>query len=340
MFKKGGRWLNTIFLHAQFLLQQAIKNEASDLHIHPFFKGASVSFRIHGKLHTYCSLRLLEHTRTISHFKFLAGMNTGERRIPQNGSFSNADWHYDFRVSTVPTFYGESMVIRLFPQQLFHSLDSLFVFPEHVQFFKKLCFIDFGLMVISGPTGAGKSTSVYTLLQEISRVTNRHIITIEDPIEQKIEPFIQMEVNSKAGMTFHEGLRSMLRHDPDVIFIGEIRDKETAKIAIRASLTGHLVLSTMHAATAEQVIARFLDFEISPLDVKQTLVTSICQRLICHPIYKRKSIIEYLERHEIEQLLTYPMKTLRYETLSSWMKKAEVKGWTTCVGHKKNAESF
>ncbi|WP_062198578.1 competence type IV pilus ATPase ComGA [Massilibacterium senegalense] len=332
--------MNTTFQQAQFLLKKAVDKGCSDCHIHPFENGAHVLFRMYGKLVHFCSLPLQHYQRIISHFKFLAGMNTGERRIPQSGAFSNADWQYEFRLSTIPTPNGESLVIRLLPQHVSVSFNELFVFSEQALFLKKLCQHEHGLIIVSGPTGSGKSTTVYAMLKEMNRQSKRQIITIEDPIEQKVEPFVQMEVNNKAGMTFHEGLRSVLRHDPDVIFIGEIRDEETAKIAIRSSLTGHLVISTMHAAYAEQVVARFLEFGISMLDIKQTMLSIICQRLVFHPVYKRKAIVEYIQKNDITTLLEHPMKTTNNQPLSEWIELAEMKGWTACAGLKKNEESF
>ncbi|MFC5713358.1 competence type IV pilus ATPase ComGA [Thalassorhabdus alkalitolerans] len=264
------------------LLTDAVNRKASDIHFHPRENGTAVLFRIQGDLHfrTHISRRRAE--RLIAHFKFISGMDIGEQRRPQNGAlfYSQLSPPHHLRFSTLPTPYKESLVIRLLPQDNSLSLSELSLFPQPITLLKKLIHHPYGLLIFTGPTGSGKTTTLYSLLHELYEKKQPTILTIEDPIEKRTDKFLQIGVNPKSGITYAEGLRSSLRHDPDIIMIGEIRDEETAAAAIRAALTGHLVVSTLHSRDKVGALFRLQDLGINKLDLKETLLGVVSQRLV------------------------------------------------------------
>ena len=209
-------------------------------------------------------------------------MDIGEKRRPQNGAITITleDKVVGLRLSTLPTAYLESLVIRLIPQYNILPLEQLSLFPNTAHRLISLLKHSHGMIIFTGPTGSGKTTTLYSLLHHTQELLNRNVITLEDPIENQSEKMLQVQINEKAGITYAVGLKAALRHDPDVIMVGEIRDAETAKIAIRASLTGHLILTTMHSRDAEGAIFRLLEFGVSWLEIQQSVIAVTAQRLV------------------------------------------------------------
>ncbi|MED2972579.1 competence type IV pilus ATPase ComGA [Fictibacillus sp. B-59209] len=264
------------------LLQLAARTNASDIHFVPKREKGLIQFRIDGQLHQVEELAYVIFERLVSHFKFKAGMDIGERRRPQDGSMDVTikDHLLHLRLSTLPTAFHESLVIRLLPQTHPSEFQSLALFPHSLEGLSPLLQRASGLILFSGPTGSGKTTIMYSLLQHIQSLYTRHILTLEDPVEKKVDLFLQMEVNEKAGIMYGEGFKSLLRHDPDVIMIGEIRDEATAKLVVRAGMTGHLVLSTVHAEDTLGCLFRLIEFGLTIQELEQTLLGIVAQRLI------------------------------------------------------------
>lgn len=267
---------------AEKILTYAVKFSASDVHIFPRKDDPMIQFRVENRLIPLEFLKISHLDKLISHFKFLASMDIGEKRRPQTGSFT----HYyngqaiGLRLSTLPALNSESLVIRLIPQQNILPLTQLSLFPRTAKKLMALMQHSHGLIIFTGPTGSGKTTTLYSLLHYAKEHIQRNIITLEDPIENQTEDAVQVQINEKAGITYSVGLKAALRHDPDIIMIGEIRDAETAKIAVRAALTGHLILTTMHTRDAEGAIYRLLEFGVSKLEIEQTLIAVTAQRLV------------------------------------------------------------
>ncbi len=274
--------ISEIELKSQQILKHAIETEASDIHFLPRKHDVLIELRIHGYLYELDMIPIEQAERMISHFKFLAGMDIGEKRRPQSGAMISNVSHKEvnLRLSTLPTPYQESLVIRLQPQKQSIRISDLSIFQESTNQLSSLLKYESGLILVSGPTGSGKTTTLYTLLQAAKKRYNARIITLEDPIERPNDAFVQMQINEKANFSYADGFRALLRHDPDILMIGEIRDIETAKIAVRAALTGHLVLSTVHAFDAPGTVQRLTELGIPIFDLKETLVGVISQRLV------------------------------------------------------------
>ncbi|WP_263622855.1 competence type IV pilus ATPase ComGA [Guptibacillus algicola] len=266
----------------QEIIKQAVEVGASDVHFHPKEKGTLVQFRVDHKLYDAMWLPSSISQKVLSHFKFLSGMDIGEKRRPQNGAMDMILYPHRFhlRLSTIPTPYHESLVLRILPQDETHAFKELFLFPPTANRLLQIVSYNSGLFMITGPTGCGKTTTLYSLLQTLSIKRHRRVLTIEDPIEKRNPDFIQMEVNEKAGLSFYEGFKAGLRHDPDILVVGEIRDEQTAQLAIRASMTGHLVVSTLHTGSTLECIPRLLEFGIPLQYIAQTLRGVATQRLV------------------------------------------------------------
>ncbi|HEX6923665.1 MAG TPA: competence type IV pilus ATPase ComGA [Bacillales bacterium] len=274
--------MNDVEQKSQSLLKKALEINASDIHLIPRRKDALIRFRIDDVLTDVDTASKRFSEKLISHFKFLAGMDIGEKRRPQDGALDvqiNGQF-VNLRLSTLPTPFNESLVLRLLPQDQNYSLSELSLFPQTTHQLLSLMNPLNGLILITGPTGSGKTTLLYTLLNEAVERFNRQVVTFEDPIEKKSDRFVQMEVNEKADITYAQGFKSILRHDPDVIMIGEIRDSETARVAVRASLSGHLVLSTLHTKDSIGGVYRLLELGIPASYLEQTLRAVIAQRLV------------------------------------------------------------
>ncbi len=264
------------------ILRYAIDGRASDIHIEPTPSGVRVRYRVDGDLHTSVVLPLNTHRAIVARIKVLSSIRLDEKRRPQDGRFSAKfdDRQIDFRVSTFPSNYGEKVVMRILDrEQGFIPLDKLGFSDRDLAAMRKAINEPHGLILISGPTGSGKSTTMYSMLAELDR-EHKNVLSLEDPIEYYIEGIIQSQVRPEIGYTFATGLRTTLRQDPDIIMVGEIRDGETAKLAIQAALTGHLVLSTIHTNDAVGSIPRLIDMGVEPYLIPPVLILSMAQRLV------------------------------------------------------------
>jgi len=264
------------------ILFRALQMRASDIHIHPFESKIQIRYRIDGILYDTLTLNRNVLSLVISRVKVMAGMDIAERRMPQDGrcSVRIGQREIDLRVSTVPTSYGERAVLRLLDKSSgILTLEQLGFWEEDKQIFDRMINRSHGVIFVTGPTGSGKSTTLYACLNRIDS-TVKNIMTVEDPIEYQLAGISQMQVAPKKGMTFVNALRHILRQDPDVIMVGEVRDNETAAMAIQSSLTGHLVFSTLHTNDAAGAISRLLDFKIEPYLVSSSLVGVLAQRLV------------------------------------------------------------
>ena len=297
---------------AEAIITEAVWSHATDIHVIPRRHDTLVQLRISNKIIPKMFLPKDECDRLISHFKFIASMDIGEKRRPQSGSctFKLEKTLIGLRLSTLPAQQSESLVIRILPSEETVPIFHLSLYPSMTRKLLSLLKHAHGLIILTGPTGSGKTTTLYSLLNETSEMLNRNVITLEDPIERENNQVLQVQVNEKAGVTYTTGLKAILRHDPDIIMVGEIRDGETAKIAVRAALTGHLVLTTMHTRDAKGAIYRLQEFGVNQQEIEQTLIAVTAQRLVeltcpfceneCSPLcytlnhIKRASVFEIL----------------------------------------------
>ncbi len=264
------------------ILRYALDGNASDVHIEPMREAVRVRYRIDGVLYTSITLPLKVHPAVVARIKILCDMKLDEKRKPQDGRFSAKieGRKIDFRVSTFPSYYGEKIVMRILDQEKgVNKLDEMGFSERDLKIVKNAILRPYGLILITGPTGSGKSTTLYSMLNEINR-DEQNVLSLEDPVEYNIAGVSQSQVHPEIGYTFATGLRTTLRQDPDIIMVGEIRDKETAQLAIQAALTGHLVLSTLHTNTALGAIPRLVDMGIDPYLIAPTLILSMAQRLV------------------------------------------------------------
>ncbi len=264
------------------IFTRALETGASDIHVEPDTDQVSVRCRIDGVLQEIMTCPLSQFPAIASRIKLLGGLNIAESRLPQDGRTTIRLGHeeLDMRISTIPVLTGESIVLRLLNQDaLSFDLKTLGMSPALLEQFEKLIQIPHGIILVVGPTGSGKTTTLYSVMSLLNDKTKK-IITIEDPVEYKMQGLCQMQVNSKIGVTFAAGLRSIVRQDPDIILVGEIRDRETADIAINAALTGHLVLSTLHTNDAVGAVTRLLDMGVEPFLVSSALFGVLSQRLV------------------------------------------------------------
>lgn len=329
------------------LLDRAYRAGASDIHFIPRNEDTLVELRIRGYLYKMAVISRGEAERLINHFKFLAGMDIGERRLPQSGAMLTVIGPdtVSLRMSTLPVPDRESLVIRLLPQRKDLSIHDLSVFEEATESLVSLLNYENGLILIAGPTGSGKTTTLYTVLSALQKRYNARVITIEDPIEKRNDRFVQMEVNEKANFTYAAGFRALLRHDPDIVMIGEIRDEETAKLAVRASLTGHLILSTVHAFNAAGTIRRMTELGVSAFDLKEILVGVVAERLatiqcpLCGPVCKtdcpnrhhpqRTGVFEILAGMALHEALSARSRSCRlpeYKTIEDYLEEGVARG--------------
>lgn len=264
------------------IIEQAVRNRASDIHIEPFETYIKIRFRIDGQLTEIMRPEIDIMPAISARIKIIGGMNIAEKRLPQDGRINIEvdEKEYDLRVSILPTLFGEKIVIRIADKKTFVLTKDQLGFNEYEgKQFEKMLLNPHGIILVTGPTGSGKSTTLYSAISEINR-QDINIVTVEDPVECTIEGVNQVQVNTKTGMTFAASLRSILRQDPDVIMIGEIRDAETAEIAVRAAITGHLVISTLHTNDAPSSVLRLIDMGIEPYMVSSSMVGVIAQRLV------------------------------------------------------------
>jgi general secretion pathway protein E len=264
------------------IIEQAVRDRASDIHLEPQENRLRIRYRIDGILHDMNSLPISVHAELASRIKILAEMDVTRSKQPQDSQFSVAvgDHNIDIRVATTNTVYGERITLRLLDKSLsLFTLPELGFLPETLKRYKALLHYPFGMILVGGPTGSGKTTTLYTSINEIDR-SKYNIMTIEDPVEYQFEDISQSQVDPKAGVTFASGLRAMLRQDPDVVLVGEIRDKETATTAVQAALTGHLVFSSIHANDAVSMLSRLIDLGVEPALVSSTLIALVAQRMV------------------------------------------------------------
>jgi type II secretory ATPase GspE/PulE/Tfp pilus assembly ATPase PilB-like protein len=264
------------------MLSQAIEQNASDIHIEPEEERVVIRFRVDGILREYISCPLSDYPAIASRIKLIGGLNIAESRLPQDGrtNFQIGNFEMDIRISTIPVMNGESIVMRILRKDIMaFDLGKLGMSSGSRDRFNELISIPHGIILVVGPTGSGKTTTLYSVMQQLNN-NSRKIITIEDPVEYQLPGLSQMQVNPKIGLSFASGLRHIVRQDPDVILVGEIRDKETADIAINAALTGHLVLSTLHTNDAAGAVTRLLDMGVESFLVSTALFGVLSQRLI------------------------------------------------------------
>lgn len=277
-----GKGADSVVSLVDLIIRQAFEEGASDIHIEPEEKMLRVRYRVDGVLHEASNAPKELESEMISRIKVLSQMDIAENRVPQDGrikmTFDGKD--VDMRVSSIPTVYGENLVIRLLKDShQVPSLASLGMSDDMQKIFESMVHSSYGMILETGPTGSGKTTTLYAAINTINSV-ERNIITIEDPVEYKLPMIRQTQVNNKAGLSFASALRSILRQDPDVIMVGEIRDRETAEIAIQAALTGHLVFSTLHTNSAATVMTRLTDMKIEPFLIASSVIGAVSQRLV------------------------------------------------------------
>ncbi len=305
------------------IVVEGVQRGATDIHINPDVKGVRVRYRVDGVLQHSMFLPSELLNPIVSRFKVMGQMNIAESRIPQDGSaeFPYRNRFLDLRISTFPILGGENVVIRVLDKsQLRIGLENLGFFEEDIEKLNTSIQLPFGMILVTGPTGSGKTTTLYSCLSIINTVS-RNIFTLEDPVEYQLPLARQSQINVKAGLTFATGLRSILRQDPDVILVGEMRDAETAELAIRAALTGHLVFSTIHTNDAISSIARIMDIGIDPFLISTTIDSIVAQRLV-------RSLCE--ECKEVLPAFSSQYKTLGIDPAEGSLYKS--KGCPSCDG--------
>ena len=340
------------------ILLESLKRRASDIHVEPEEDSLRVRYRVDGNLHEVLTIPKKNQNAVLARLKIMSGMDITESRIPQDGRFKirARNKEVDYRVSVLPTSFGAKVVLRALDRSnLSMGLDKLGFSEYTLQRFKEAIAMPFGMILVTGPTGSGKSTTLYSVINQLN-TADKNIITIEDPVEYQVEGITQVQANSDIGLTFASGLRSLLRQSPDVIMIGEIRDSETADIAIKASLTGQLVLSTLHTNDAPTAISRLMDMGVEPFLIASSIILVAAQRLcrvVCKACngkgcekcsstgyYGRRAILEVLsvddkvreliiDRASVDKVRNYAiskgMKTLRQDAMEKYEKGVTTK---------------
>ena len=265
------------------IIQQAVNMRASDIHIEPRKNNISIRYRIDSDLMEAMVLSISVLVPLVTRFKIMSELDIAEKRIPQDGRFSQnlGGKNLNFRISTMPSIYGEKIVIRILGDNQINIVKAteLGMSDENYAKFRRLIMNPNGVVLVTGPTGSGKTTTLYSALNEIA-VPEVNAVTIEDPVEKYVPNVTQVQVNPKAGLTFATGLRALMRQDPDIIMVGEVRDQETASIAARAAITGHLVLTTVHTNDAASAFMRFIDMGVEPYMVASSVIGVVSQRLV------------------------------------------------------------
>jgi len=295
------------------ILRYAVDGGASDIHIEPTDEKIVVRFRVDGELHNSLELPRNVHMAVVARVKILSSMRLDEKRKPQDGRFSATfdGRKIDFRVSVLPTNHGEKVVMRILDNEHgVRTLEDVGISPYILEIIRRAIKEPYGIILISGPTGSGKSTTLYAMLSEVDRLT-KNVLSLEDPVEYNISGVSQSQVRPEIGYTFANGLRAALRQDPDIIMVGEIRDKETAQLAIQAALTGHLVLSTIHTNNSIGVIPRLIDMGVDPYLIAPTLKLAVAQRLarrVCENTGKEEPVTESTEMMISQSIKNLPQK--------------------------------
>ncbi len=299
---------------ATTIVENSFRADATDIHIEPFKTFTRIRIRVNGELIELMNISNVVHNALVTRLKIISGMNIAEKRVPQDGRFSQVvdGTTLDVRVSNLPMVYGEKVVIRILStgNVALRKITDLGMTDYNYERFSKLIKVPQGVMLVTGPTGSGKTTTLYAALGELAK-PNVNVVTVEDPVEKDIEGINQCQVNEKAGMTFAAALRSILRQDPDIVMIGEMRDQETAEIAIRAAITGHMVLSTLHTNDSASTVTRLVDMGVAPYMVATSLIGIVAQRLvkkICKDCRTPR-----LSTHEENELMGIPESITIYD---------------------------
>jgi len=290
------------------MIIEALKRRASDIHIEPADKELRVRYRIDGQLHDLFRLPKKNQNAILARIKIISGLDITEARLPQDGRFKAKlkNREIDFRVSALPTTFGQKFVLRTLDRsKLYVGVDKLEISPEPLRLFQEAVTKPYGMILVTGPTGSGKSTTLYSIINQLN-VPERNIVTIEDPVEYQLEGITQIQAKPDIGLTFASGLRSVLRQSPDIILVGEIRDFDTADIAVKASLTGQLVLSTLHTNDACGAITRLIDMGVEPFLVASSLIVSSAQRL-CRRVCPRCKKPDEISKETLKKLGVYDL---------------------------------
>src|SRR3989344_3385559 len=317
------------------ILRHAIEGSASDIHIEPGREKLNVRFRQDGILHLSLFLPLSVHLSIVSRIKILSNLKIDENRVPQDGRFSAKinNKNIDFRVATLPTLYGEKVEIRVLnPQEGLKPFEKMGLSQRNLALIQAAIKNPYGLILSSGPTGSGKTTTLYAFLQELNQ-EGVNIVTIEDPVEYSIDGINQSQVKTEIGYTFANALRQILRQDPNIIMVGEVRDEETANLVVHASLTGHVVLSTIHTNSAVGVILRLIDMGIKPFLIPSTLKVAISQRLIrtlCEKCKKKVAVNEKVKTYIAKNIKTLPLAVKKEMNLGDGAFVYEANGCELC----------
>lgn len=332
--------LNRIEELSHKIIKEAILQQASDIHFCPDKQKVIVYYRVLGNRKPEMTIPLMDYIPLLSYYKFTSGMDIGETRKPQNGVFSFQDYQeYSLRLSTLPIHSSESLAIRILPQQQVPNLEQLFLFPNQVNKLTKLMSHQSGIILFTGPTGSGKTTTLYAILQKLLFERSVQTITLEDPIEKSLSDILQVQVNEKAGISYDIGLKAALRHDPDILMVGEIRDKKTAEFAFHAAHTGHIVLSTLHARDAYGTLFRLREMGIKQTDLTQTLIAVASQQLVSLNVAnkyasginaRRVALLEILDGVLLEEAIqgSPPFNNPGYNSFIKLRRKAYALGYT------------
>ncbi len=312
------------------VITNAVKAGASDIHIEPLEKTMRVRYRIDGVLHEVLQQPVKFHPAVSSRVKVIGGMDIAERRIPQDGRTTVRvdDRTYDIRIAVLPSVYGEKIVLRLLERGGNSiTLKDIKFTGSQTERFMKTIYMPYGFLLVTGPTGSGKSTTLYATLAEVSDIT-KHVITLEDPVERRMPGLCQVQMNTRAGMTFAAALRSVLRADPDIVMVGEIRDAETAKIAVESALTGHMVFSTLHTNDAPSAVTRLDEMGVEPFLTASSLVGVLAQRLVRVLCPRCKEAVDITYRELVNSMEDFPVP--EGKTLDDTVRIYRAKGCIAC----------
>ena len=312
------------------VITNAVKAGASDIHVEPLEKTMRVRYRIDGVLHEVLQQPIKLHPAVVSRIKVIGGMDIAERRIPQDGrtTVKVDDRTYDIRIADLPSVHGEKMVLRLLERGGNSvTLKDIKFSGEQMNRFMKTINMPYGFLLVTGPTGSGKSTTLYATLEQVSDIT-KHVITLEDPVERRMPGICQVQMNTRAGMTFAAALRSVLRADPDIVMVGEIRDGETAKIAVESALTGHMVFSTLHTNDAPSAVTRLDEMGVEPFLTASSLVGVLAQRLVRVLCPRCKEAVDITYRELRNSMEDFPIP--EGKTLDDTVRVYQPKGCISC----------
>ncbi|MFC4404228.1 competence type IV pilus ATPase ComGA [Gracilibacillus xinjiangensis] len=315
------------------ILKDAIDQSATDIHFHPELNEVKIHFRITGQRVFYKTILLAKYKLILSYCKYNGKLDIGESRLPQQGvmNYKQDSSHYSLRISTLPIHSTESLAIRILPQENIQSLKELFLFPNQFSHVNSWLNNKSGIILFTGPTGSGKTTTLYAMLKNYIKDYNYQTITLEDPIEKKLEHALQVQINPGSGLSYDAGLKAALRHDPDIIMVGEIRDRSTAEFVFRAAYTGHLVLTTLHAKDTLGTILRLLEMGIKKLELEQNLIAIASIELLPLQMQKytkqRAAILELLEGKNLFNAINHKEVSFQTDNFRKLRRKAFAYGY-------------